>query len=147
MVGQQLPQTNKKCYSVPQCPMWPFLPLFYGSKHTYRPTFTQRFACWLVCKHELKRLKRIVQYMIQDVSAVYTRSRHRLQMSAKSVHVIGHLFQKKKIVIGHLVISSKSFTLNTKDEGLCEKRLFGTWGFTEISCKTCSREFFFIFTV
>ena len=33
MVGQQLPQTNEKCYSVPQCPMWSFLPLFYGSKH------------------------------------------------------------------------------------------------------------------
>ena len=34
MVGQQLPQTNEKCYSVLQCPMWPFLPLFYGSKHS-----------------------------------------------------------------------------------------------------------------
>ena len=34
MVGQQLTQTNEKCYSVPQCPMWLFLPLFYGSKHT-----------------------------------------------------------------------------------------------------------------
>ena len=31
MVEQQLPQTNKKCYSVPLCPMWLFLPLFYRS--------------------------------------------------------------------------------------------------------------------
>ena len=34
MVGQQLPQTNEKCYSVLQCPMWPFLPPFYESKHS-----------------------------------------------------------------------------------------------------------------
>ena len=34
MIEQQLPQTNEKCYSVPQCPMWLFLPLFYVSKHT-----------------------------------------------------------------------------------------------------------------
>ena len=34
MVGQQLPQTNKKCYSVLQHPMSPFFPPFYGSKHS-----------------------------------------------------------------------------------------------------------------
>ena len=36
MVGQQLLQTNEKYYSVPQCPMWLFLPLFYGFKHSRR---------------------------------------------------------------------------------------------------------------
>ena len=36
------------------------------------------------------------------------------------------IYFKKKNVIGHLVISSKSFTLNTKDEGICEKGLFDT---------------------
>jgi hypothetical protein len=34
MVGQYLPQTNEKCYSILQCPMWFFLPTFRGSKHT-----------------------------------------------------------------------------------------------------------------
>ena len=34
MLGQQLPQTNEKCYSVLQCSLWLFLPPFYGSKHS-----------------------------------------------------------------------------------------------------------------
>ena len=34
MVGQYLPQTNKKCYIVLQCPLCLFLPLFQGSKHS-----------------------------------------------------------------------------------------------------------------
>jgi len=34
MVGQQLPQINEKCYNALQCPMWFFLPPFYGSKHS-----------------------------------------------------------------------------------------------------------------
>ena len=34
MVGQYLLQTNEKCYSMLQCPMWFFLPTFPGSKHT-----------------------------------------------------------------------------------------------------------------
>ena len=34
MVGQYLPQTNKKCYSILQCPMRFFLLDFHRSKHT-----------------------------------------------------------------------------------------------------------------
>ena len=51
MIGQQLPQTNKKCYSVSQCLMWPFLPLFYGSKHS--PGEFE--AAWkeLICEFDL----------------------------------------------------------------------------------------------
>ena len=48
MVGQQLPQINENCYSVLQCPMWHFLPLFYGSKHSqcmYWTFFTVTLAC------------------------------------------------------------------------------------------------------
>ena len=36
MVGQYLPQTNEKCYSVLQWPMWLFLPLFTSSKHSLK---------------------------------------------------------------------------------------------------------------
>ena len=35
MIGQQLSQTNEKCYSVLQCPMWLFLLPFYESKHSH----------------------------------------------------------------------------------------------------------------
>ena len=34
MIGQYLPQTNKKCYSVLQCSIWLFLPLFQVPKHS-----------------------------------------------------------------------------------------------------------------
>ena len=51
MVGQYLPQTNEKCYSVLQWLMWLFLPFFSSSKHSMcwvcleRMLAEQRFRC------------------------------------------------------------------------------------------------------
>ena len=46
MVGQYLPQTNEKCYSVLQCPMWLFASLFPPSKHSPSRSKRRRRATW-----------------------------------------------------------------------------------------------------
>ena len=48
MVGQYLPQTNEKCYSVLQRLMWLFLPNFTSSKHSQELILPRRWRrpCW-----------------------------------------------------------------------------------------------------
>ena len=70
MVGQQLPQTNEKCYSVLQYPMCPFLPPFYGSKHSLSWKKSKHYRCTGGCVLIQKKLPKKTDGMFKHMHEV-----------------------------------------------------------------------------